>query len=130
MFRFPDESSYISFLKTFKQNVEVSHHGENNWRASVILRSPCQFNYLKFPFDIQTCVMRFGSFSYDESLLEMSPENETADLSTYKGKNMFALLNWQQTIYATVTRLLVDLQYTPHTVVLFGLFHLKHMVPF
>ena len=70
-----------SFLKTFfinlfysaDGNFEVTlstkatlyNSGRVEWKPPAIYHSSCEMDVEYFPFDEQTCVMKFGSWTYD-----------------------------------------------------------------
>lgn len=43
----------------------VSHDGGIQWIPQAIFRSSCAIDIMYFPFDVQTCKMKFGSWTYD-----------------------------------------------------------------
>ncbi|XP_059147495.1 neuronal acetylcholine receptor subunit alpha-2-like [Physella acuta] len=51
--------------------VVVNHNGALLWMPQAILRSSCAFDTLYFPFDEQTCVLKFGSWTYNGFKLDI-----------------------------------------------------------
>ena len=49
----------------------------------MILRIGCNIKVEEFPFDTQTCDVRFGSFTYSHDQVDLIPENNTTDLTKY-----------------------------------------------
>ena len=43
----------------------VSYEGDVLWLPAAIFRSTCSVDILYFPFDIQICRLKFGSWTYD-----------------------------------------------------------------
>jgi len=43
----------------------VYHTGEVIWKPPALFRSTCEIDVKWFPFDIQSCLMKFGSWTYD-----------------------------------------------------------------
>ena len=39
--------------------------GQSQWKPPAIYHSSCEMDVEYFPFDEQTCVMKFGSWTYD-----------------------------------------------------------------
>lgn len=66
-------------LDRFKTKLVLSSNGDIMWMAPKILTSSCKFDVTYFPFDKQTCKMKFGSWTYDGLRLDLIPEG---------GKNM------------------------------------------
>ena len=59
--------------------VILRHNGDAAWLAPIILKSKCPINVKYFPFDTQTCSLKFGSWTYDKSRLDLLKEDEAAD---------------------------------------------------
>lgn len=43
----------------------LQHDGRVTWKPPAMFRSTCEMDVEWFPFDIQSCLMRFGSWTYD-----------------------------------------------------------------
>jgi len=43
----------------------VGYQGNVLWLPAAIFRSTCSVDIQYFPFDIQVCLMKFGSWTYD-----------------------------------------------------------------
>lgn len=51
--------------------VVVEYDGAVFWMPQAILRSNCPFSTTYFPFDTQTCKLKFGSWSYDGTQVDL-----------------------------------------------------------
>ncbi|KAK4008861.1 hypothetical protein OUZ56_013987 [Daphnia magna] len=65
----PDISLYNNadgnFEVTLSTKATVYHNGLVEWKPPAIYKSSCEIDVEYFPFDEQTCVMKFGSWTYD-----------------------------------------------------------------
>ena len=48
------------------------------WSNPAIYRFSCALELHQFPFDTQTCIMKFSSWVYDNSLLRLIPNPDSA----------------------------------------------------
>ena len=70
---FPLSSSHADYIFSADGNFEVTlatkatlyHTGDVAWKPPAIYHSSCEMDVEYFPFDEQTCVMKFGSWTYD-----------------------------------------------------------------
>lgn len=49
----------------------LSYNGGVQWVPQAIFRSSCGINIMYFPFDVQTCKMKFGSWTYDGNKIDL-----------------------------------------------------------
>ena len=50
---------------TLATKATLFHDGLVEWKPPAIYHSSCEMDVEYFPFDEQTCVMKFGSWTYD-----------------------------------------------------------------
>ncbi|XP_041364120.1 neuronal acetylcholine receptor subunit alpha-2-like [Gigantopelta aegis] len=69
--------------------VVVYSNGQLLWMPQAILRSSCSFDTLYFPFDEQTCSLKFGSWSYNGFKLDIHflPDENAMNLNEYIQSN-------------------------------------------
>lgn len=68
-----EEKSDLKFLHSADGNYEVTlmtkatlkYTGEVYWKPPAIYKSSCEINVEYFPFDEQSCIMKFGSWTYN-----------------------------------------------------------------
>uniref|UniRef100_A0A7E4VFZ1 Neur_chan_LBD domain-containing protein n=1 Tax=Panagrellus redivivus TaxID=6233 RepID=A0A7E4VFZ1_PANRE len=77
-----------SFDSTYKSNLVVYHTGEVNWIPPGIFRASCRLDVTYFPFDDQSCFLKFGSWTYHGYALDLQLDTDPGmepqvDLSTY-----------------------------------------------
>jgi len=77
--------------------VVVSHDGDIQWLPQAIYKSSCSINIQYFPFDMQTCRMKFGSWTYDGSKINLELLYETTkdgfDLTEYIENNEWTIVS-------------------------------------
>ncbi|KAM4826130.1 neuronal acetylcholine receptor subunit alpha-5 [Thomomys bottae] len=61
----------------------VRHDGRVRWMRPANYRSSCTIDVTFFPFDLQNCSLKFGSWTYDGSQVELVPEAGDADRSGF-----------------------------------------------
>ncbi|CAI4228193.1 unnamed protein product [Auanema sp. JU1783] len=83
----PDVLMYNSadpqFDSTYASNVLVYPDGTANWIPPGLFRLSCRIEIVWFPFDIQECFMKFGSWTFDGFKLELDIDENALDTSTY-----------------------------------------------
>ncbi|KAK4474466.1 hypothetical protein MN116_001618, partial [Schistosoma mekongi] len=74
--------------------VIVQHTGELTWIPPAIFKSSCKIDIKSFPFDEQTCHLKFGSWTYDGNKLDVTFINNEAQvlLSDYTESNEWEII--------------------------------------
>ncbi|CAG9860952.1 unnamed protein product [Phyllotreta striolata] len=75
-------------------NVIVSSNGEVVWLSHGIYRSSCDINVEYFPFDLQSCYMKWASWTYDGYQIELMKQTEEGDVSNYQANGEFDLISF------------------------------------
>ncbi|CAH2087616.1 unnamed protein product [Euphydryas editha] len=57
----------------------LHHDGKVVWKPPAIYKSFCEIDVEYFPFDVQTCFMKFGSWSYDGYTVDLRHLKQTPD---------------------------------------------------
>ena len=68
---------------TYPTNVIVSANGDCLWVPPGLFLSTCKIDITWFPFDDQKCTMKFGSWTYDSSGIDLQLQQEQGDSSTF-----------------------------------------------
>ncbi|CAJ0604281.1 unnamed protein product [Cylicocyclus nassatus] len=92
----PDVLLYNSadpqFDSSYQSNVLVYPDGSVNWIPPGIFRISCRIAVAWFPFDLQECFMKFGSWTFDGSKLNLDIDDNGFDLSSYTPNGEWELL--------------------------------------
>ena len=59
-------------IDTLKTRVIIYNTGQISWMIPLIVKARCVIEVKEFPFDTQYCSMKFGSWTYDASLLNLT----------------------------------------------------------
>ncbi|XP_048580311.1 neuronal acetylcholine receptor subunit alpha-10 isoform X4 [Nematostella vectensis] len=51
--------------------VRVYYNGSTHWNAPFIFKTLCKIQVKNFPFDLQECTLKFGSWQYDSSEIDL-----------------------------------------------------------
>ncbi|XP_034935100.1 acetylcholine receptor subunit alpha-like 1 [Chelonus insularis] len=62
----------------------LHHTGKVKWKPPAIYKSFCEINVEYFPFDEQTCFMKFGSWTYDGYTVDLRHLDQTEDSNEIK----------------------------------------------
>lgn len=62
---FFDFSADGEYVVTTLTKAVLHHTGKVYWTPPAIFKSSCEIDVRYFPFDQQTCFMKFGSWTYD-----------------------------------------------------------------
>ena len=71
---------------TYTNNVALRYDGRCTWLNPAMFRSICSVDVTNFPFDDQECELKFGSWAFDRSKIDMTNNNDT-DANRYYIKN-------------------------------------------
>uniref|UniRef100_A0AC35TR79 Neur_chan_LBD domain-containing protein n=1 Tax=Rhabditophanes sp. KR3021 TaxID=114890 RepID=A0AC35TR79_9BILA len=66
------------------------------WPVPSQIKSVCKIQVALFPFDSQYCSMKFGSWTYIQSQLDLFNRSENIDLSNYVASGEFELISVHQ----------------------------------
>ncbi|XP_038842903.1 neuronal acetylcholine receptor subunit alpha-7-like [Salvelinus namaycush] len=83
-------SAHDKFDATFKSYVLVNSSGFCEYLPPGIFSSACEVDVRWFPFDVQHCELKFGSWTFDGWLLDL--QMQEADLSGYMSNGEWELL--------------------------------------
>ncbi|XP_068240125.1 neuronal acetylcholine receptor subunit alpha-9-like [Palaemon carinicauda] len=82
------DSQYTS--ATINTNVIVTSAGEVTWLSHGIYRSSCDMNVEHFPFDTQSCKMKWASWNY----LDLMKQMDEGDMPNYQSNGEFGLVEF------------------------------------
>ncbi|OWF52825.1 neuronal acetylcholine receptor subunit alpha-10-like [Mizuhopecten yessoensis] len=73
-------------------NAMVKNNGDVFWPVPTKLQSSCKVDVTYFPFDDQSCRLKFGSWTYDGYQVDITNRSEEVDLSNYVVNGEWELL--------------------------------------
>uniref|UniRef100_A0A0M3HZ62 Neur_chan_LBD domain-containing protein n=2 Tax=Ascaris TaxID=6251 RepID=A0A0M3HZ62_ASCLU len=65
-----------TFDSTYKSSVVVYSNGQINWIPPGIFRASCSIDITWFPFDDQSCYLKFGSWTYNGFAIDLQIDSE------------------------------------------------------
>ncbi|KAJ8416880.1 hypothetical protein AAFF_G00327580 [Aldrovandia affinis] len=71
------------FAIVHQTKVLLEHTGNITWNPPAIFKSYCEIIVLHFPFDVQNCSMKLGTWTYDGNLVRINPDSDRPDLSRF-----------------------------------------------
>lgn len=64
------------YVVTTMTKAVLRHTGKVLWTPPAIFKSSCEIDVRYFPFDQQTCFMKFGSWTYDGNQIDLKHINQ------------------------------------------------------
>ncbi|XP_041374386.1 neuronal acetylcholine receptor subunit alpha-6-like [Gigantopelta aegis] len=84
------------YTRGFMQcNVMLHSDGTVIWGPPARLRSSCKVDITFFPFDIQTCHLKFGSWIYDKSQVDLLNKSSRVDVTNYITNGEWRLVKYE-----------------------------------
>uniref|UniRef100_A0A667XTW7 Cholinergic receptor, nicotinic, alpha 2a (neuronal) n=1 Tax=Myripristis murdjan TaxID=586833 RepID=A0A667XTW7_9TELE len=81
------------FAVTHMTKAQLFHTGRVRWVPPAIYKSSCSIDVTFFPFDQQSCKMKFGSWTYDRAKIDLEPIDNTVDLKDYWESGEWAIVD-------------------------------------
>uniref|UniRef100_A0A8D0D3S7 Cholinergic receptor nicotinic alpha 2 subunit n=1 Tax=Sander lucioperca TaxID=283035 RepID=A0A8D0D3S7_SANLU len=81
------------FAVTHMTKAHLFHTGRVRWVPPAIYKSSCSIDVTFFPFDQQSCKMKFGSWTYDRAKIDLEPFENTVNLKDYWESGEWAIVN-------------------------------------
>ncbi|XP_072317841.1 neuronal acetylcholine receptor subunit alpha-10-like [Eucyclogobius newberryi] len=69
------------FSSSLETNVALRSDGQVTWDQPSITKSSCSVDVAFFPFDLQECVLTFGSWTHNGNQMDLNIQLDTADLA-------------------------------------------------
>ena len=63
-------------VKQLRNRLTVDYFGNVAWGVRATFVTQCHFNIRKYPFDIQSCSLRYGSWSYVKGRIDICPKSK------------------------------------------------------
>ncbi|NXV09546.1 ACHA2 protein, partial [Cettia cetti] len=80
------------FAVTHMTKAHLSWDGTVTWVPPAIYKSSCSIDVTFFPFDQQSCKMKFGSWSYDKAKIDLENMERQVDLKDYWESGEWAIV--------------------------------------
>ncbi|PSN40225.1 Acetylcholine receptor subunit alpha-like protein, partial [Blattella germanica] len=107
-----------NFEVTLATKATIYHQGLVEWKPPAIYKSSCEIDVEYFPFDEQTCVLKFGSWTYDGFKVRDRPVADGSYEVTIKTKATVyytGLVVWQPpAVYKSSCA--IDVEFFPYDV--------------
>ncbi|XP_078577207.1 neuronal acetylcholine receptor subunit alpha-10-like isoform X2 [Branchiostoma floridae x Branchiostoma japonicum] len=75
-------------------NAIVRSNGEVLWTYPITLHSTCVLDIARFPFDVQNCPLKFGSWTYDSLNLKLVNISTTGNIDYFAANGEWELLSF------------------------------------
>ncbi|XP_063040273.1 neuronal acetylcholine receptor subunit alpha-2a [Engraulis encrasicolus] len=81
------------FAVTHMTKAHLFHTGQVRWVPPAIYKSSCSIDVTFFPFDQQSCKMKFGSWTYDKAKIDLERVENAVDLKDYWESGEWAIVD-------------------------------------
>lgn len=89
-------------IYTLKGGMYLYQNGNMLWSMPAVYKFSCSLQLEMFPFDTQDCLMRFGSWTYDNTLLLLEPYGD--DSTQIDVLDSFSHSEWSLSDYYVLTK--------------------------
>ncbi|XP_058249381.1 acetylcholine receptor subunit alpha-like isoform X2 [Hemibagrus wyckioides] len=83
------------FAIVHETKVLLEYTGMITWNPPAIFKSYCEIIVLHFPFDLQNCTMKLGTWTFDGNLVIINPDNDRPDLSNFMESGEWIMKDYQ-----------------------------------
>ncbi|XP_060784775.1 acetylcholine receptor subunit alpha-like isoform X1 [Neoarius graeffei] len=90
------------FAIVHETKVLLEHTGMITWNPPAIFKSYCEIIVLHFPFDLQNCSMKLGTWTFDGNLVIINPDSDQPDLSNFMESGEWVMKDyrgWKHWVY-------------------------------
>ena len=88
----------------YPTNIIIYSDGSLSWVPLGLYISSCSINIKWFPFDDQICTMKFGSWTYDGSKINLTARQDSIDVSNYQASGEWDLIGKLQELANTTNQ--------------------------
>ncbi|CAL8369620.1 unnamed protein product [Lota lota] len=81
------------FAVTHLTKAHLFHDGHIKWTPPAIYKSSCSIDVTFFPFDQQSCKMKFGSWTYDRAKIDLVSMSNQVDQMDYWESGEWVIIN-------------------------------------
>ncbi|XP_067032749.1 neuronal acetylcholine receptor subunit alpha-10-like isoform X2 [Acropora muricata] len=82
---------------TYKTNVVIRSNGDNEWSSPALFKTVCAIDVRYFPFDMQTCALKFGSWASSTRELTTKPGDSICKSNHYVDNGEWDLVHVTKT---------------------------------
>ncbi|KAK1165662.1 acetylcholine receptor subunit alpha-like [Acipenser oxyrinchus oxyrinchus] len=90
------------FAIVHETKVLLESSGMITWTPPAIFKSYCEIIVTHFPFDLQNCSMKLGTWTYDGTSVVINPESDRPDLSNFMESGEWVMKDyrgWKHWVY-------------------------------
>lgn len=62
-------------IDQFQNKLAINYNGKVLWELRATFVIKCHYNIYDFPFDVQSCTFKYGSWSYEKGKLDINPRS-------------------------------------------------------